>query len=212
MTSLLNTDTSLAYNDYLFESLIVKKRIKCLQPGAVGITRSPSWKVSSADSTQAFRNLFYTPLPLCLHHSELGTLFGKRWLGTRNTCPNQRSFWCWTHSSMEVPVAQLKTRLLTASLRTSRHHTTKQPALMLAYNSVRCTYSSKHSFYYSGLKLTTGTSLTLTSSQILQRLQPYTRRSSGTHLERRGAATARGLSIIVLISVCQVVTFLRAPL
>ncbi|KAG5452778.1 hypothetical protein CSKR_112808 [Clonorchis sinensis] len=44
--------------------------------------------------------------PLCLRHSDLGmensTLFGKRWLGIRNTCPNQRSFWCWTHSSLEV--------------------------------------------------------------------------------------------------------------
>ncbi|KAG5447762.1 hypothetical protein CSKR_106797 [Clonorchis sinensis] len=33
------------------------------QPGAVGITRSPSWKAISTDSTRAFRNLFHTPLP-----------------------------------------------------------------------------------------------------------------------------------------------------
>ncbi|KAG5451742.1 hypothetical protein CSKR_109171 [Clonorchis sinensis] len=33
-----------------------------LQPGAVGITRSLSWKANSTDSTQAFRNLLHTPL------------------------------------------------------------------------------------------------------------------------------------------------------
>ncbi|KAG5454227.1 hypothetical protein CSKR_111778 [Clonorchis sinensis] len=34
-----------------------------LQPGTLGITRSPSWKASSTDSTQAFRNFFHTLLP-----------------------------------------------------------------------------------------------------------------------------------------------------
>ncbi|KAG5446251.1 hypothetical protein CSKR_102978 [Clonorchis sinensis] len=34
-----------------------------LQPGALGITRSPSWKASSTDSTQAFRDFFHTLLP-----------------------------------------------------------------------------------------------------------------------------------------------------
>ncbi|KAG5441728.1 hypothetical protein CSKR_110671 [Clonorchis sinensis] len=43
----------------------------------------------------------------------------------RNECPNQRSFWCRTNSLMEVPVAQPKTRLLTASLRTLRHQSTR---------------------------------------------------------------------------------------
>ncbi|KER23924.1 hypothetical protein T265_14525, partial [Opisthorchis viverrini] len=63
MTSVFNTYASLSYNHDLFESLIVKKRIKCLQPGAVKITRSPSWKASSTDRTQAFRDLLHTPLP-----------------------------------------------------------------------------------------------------------------------------------------------------
>ncbi|KER31802.1 hypothetical protein T265_02033 [Opisthorchis viverrini] len=31
--------------------------------------------------------------------------------------PNQRSFWCWTHSSMKVPFAKLRTRFLIGSLR-----------------------------------------------------------------------------------------------
>ncbi|KAG5444992.1 hypothetical protein CSKR_102599 [Clonorchis sinensis] len=70
MTSVFNTDASLPYNHDLFESLIVKKIIKV-----------KGWP------------------PLCFRHSELGTenstLFGKRWLGMRNTCPDQRSFWCY---------------------------------------------------------------------------------------------------------------------
>ncbi|KER20766.1 hypothetical protein T265_10753 [Opisthorchis viverrini] len=66
MTTVLNTDASLPYNHDLFESLIIKKRMK-------------GWP------------------PLYLRHSELGmvnsTLFGKKWFGICNTCPNQRSFW-----------------------------------------------------------------------------------------------------------------------
>ncbi|KAG5448983.1 hypothetical protein CSKR_100365 [Clonorchis sinensis] len=34
----------------------------CLPPGAVGITRSPSWKLSSTDSNQKFHNLFHALL------------------------------------------------------------------------------------------------------------------------------------------------------
>ncbi|KAG5441630.1 hypothetical protein CSKR_105840 [Clonorchis sinensis] len=80
MTSVFNTDSSLPYNHDLCEGLIVKKRIKkvttgtpltwvgshilqCLKPGAVGITRSPSWKASSTDSTKAFRDFLHTRLP-----------------------------------------------------------------------------------------------------------------------------------------------------
>ncbi|KAG5449220.1 hypothetical protein CSKR_107090 [Clonorchis sinensis] len=76
MTSVFNTDALLLYSHDLFESLIVKERIKklttrspltsvgshilqCLQPGAVGITRSPSWKASSTDSTQTFPDFFH---------------------------------------------------------------------------------------------------------------------------------------------------------
>ncbi|KAG5441339.1 hypothetical protein CSKR_103227 [Clonorchis sinensis] len=84
--------------------------------------------------------IFFIPLcqvegwpSLCSRHSELGTenstLFGKRWIGMRNTCPNKRSFWCWTHSSMEVPLAQPKTRFLTASLRIRRHQPTRAMVL-----------------------------------------------------------------------------------
>ncbi|KAG5446150.1 hypothetical protein CSKR_106116 [Clonorchis sinensis] len=80
MTSVFNTDASLPHNHDLFESLIVKKRIKklktrslltsvdshilqCLQPGAVRITRSPSWKAASIDTTQTFRDFCYTFCP-----------------------------------------------------------------------------------------------------------------------------------------------------
>ncbi|KER33594.1 hypothetical protein T265_00491 [Opisthorchis viverrini] len=63
MTSVFNTDASMPYSRDSFESLIVKKRVKCLQPGTVRIRRSPSWKASSTDSTQAFRDLLHTPLP-----------------------------------------------------------------------------------------------------------------------------------------------------
>ncbi|KAG5445008.1 hypothetical protein CSKR_105021 [Clonorchis sinensis] len=171
MTSGFKTDASLPYNHDLFESLIVKKRIKVdweklttrsplaligshilqlLQPGAVRITRSPSWRASSTDSTQTFRDLLHNPLqvkgwpPLCFRHSELGmensNLFGKRWLGIRNACPNQRSFWCWTPSSVEFPVAQPKTRFLIASLRIRRHQPTRaivlrQPSLTISSDS-----------------------------------------------------------------------------
>ncbi|KER26413.1 LOW QUALITY PROTEIN: hypothetical protein T265_13999 [Opisthorchis viverrini] len=62
-SSVFNTDASLPYNHDLIESLVVKKRIKCLQPGTIRIARSPSWKASSTDSTQAFRDLLHTPLP-----------------------------------------------------------------------------------------------------------------------------------------------------
>ncbi|KAG5442879.1 hypothetical protein CSKR_105174 [Clonorchis sinensis] len=48
---------------------------------------------------------------------EKSTLFGKRWFGIRNTWPKQHSFCYWTHSSIKVPVAQNKTRLLIASVR-----------------------------------------------------------------------------------------------
>ncbi|KAG5453153.1 hypothetical protein CSKR_106980 [Clonorchis sinensis] len=52
--------------------------------------------------------------PLTSRHSEFGTrnstLFGKQWFGMRNPWSNQRSFWCWMHSSMQVLVAQPKTR------------------------------------------------------------------------------------------------------
>ncbi|KER27964.1 LOW QUALITY PROTEIN: hypothetical protein T265_13682 [Opisthorchis viverrini] len=75
MTSVLNTNASLPYSHDLFESLIVKKRIKTFTQAIwietdnknatdiVRITRSPSWKASSTDSTQAFRDLPHTPLP-----------------------------------------------------------------------------------------------------------------------------------------------------
>ncbi|KER22840.1 hypothetical protein T265_09147 [Opisthorchis viverrini] len=63
MTSVFNADASPPYNHDLFESLIVKKTITCLQPGTVRITRSPPWKASSTDSTQAFRDLLHNPLP-----------------------------------------------------------------------------------------------------------------------------------------------------
>ncbi|KER33305.1 hypothetical protein T265_00804 [Opisthorchis viverrini] len=63
MTSVFNTDASLPYKHDLFESLIVKKRVKCPQPGTVGFTRSPSWKASSTDSTQVFCDLLHTPQP-----------------------------------------------------------------------------------------------------------------------------------------------------
>ncbi|KAG5449112.1 hypothetical protein CSKR_100233 [Clonorchis sinensis] len=80
MTSVFNTNVSLLHNHDLFESLIVKKRIK-VNGEAKG------WP------------------PLCLRHPELGlensTLFGKRWLCVRNTCPNKRSFSCWTRCTTE---------------------------------------------------------------------------------------------------------------
>ncbi|KAG5454967.1 hypothetical protein CSKR_105904 [Clonorchis sinensis] len=80
MTLVFNTDASLPYNHDLFESLIVKKRIKKLttrspltsvsshimqrlQPCAARITRSPSWKASRTDSTQTFRDFSHTLLP-----------------------------------------------------------------------------------------------------------------------------------------------------
>ncbi|KER28727.1 hypothetical protein T265_13525, partial [Opisthorchis viverrini] len=37
--------------------------LSCPQPGTARITRSPSWKASSTDSTQAFRDLLHTPVP-----------------------------------------------------------------------------------------------------------------------------------------------------
>ncbi|GAA55607.1 hypothetical protein CLF_108450, partial [Clonorchis sinensis] len=61
---------------------------------------------------------------LCFRHSELGTkttLFGKRCFGMRSTRPNQCSFWCWTHPSMDVPVAHPNTRFLIALLWIHRH-------------------------------------------------------------------------------------------
>ncbi|KER28464.1 hypothetical protein T265_04693 [Opisthorchis viverrini] len=78
--------------------------------------------------------------PLCFHHSEWGmensALFGKRSFGIRKTCPNQRSFWCWTHSSMEVPVTQPKTRFLTASLMIHRHHSTRDMILRQRFHQI----------------------------------------------------------------------------
>ncbi|KAG5445660.1 hypothetical protein CSKR_104805 [Clonorchis sinensis] len=38
------------------------RNLQRLQPGAVRITRSPSWKTSSTDSTQAFHDFFHTLL------------------------------------------------------------------------------------------------------------------------------------------------------
>ncbi|KER22527.1 hypothetical protein T265_09419 [Opisthorchis viverrini] len=127
-TSVFNTDASLPYNHDLFESLIVKKRVKYSKahagphPGSrVAPTAPKRFVISFILLCQA-----KGWLPLCLRHSELGmkniTLFGKRCFGIRNTCPNQRSFWCWTHSSMEVAVAQPKTRSPTASLRICLHY------------------------------------------------------------------------------------------
>ncbi|KER26350.1 hypothetical protein T265_06395 [Opisthorchis viverrini] len=84
--------------------------------------------------------------PLCLRHSELGmensTLFGKQWFGIRNTCPNQRSFWYWTHSSTELLVEQPKTRFLATSLRQSwvkrAHQSGCSPILILkSVNDIR---------------------------------------------------------------------------
>ncbi|KAG5441435.1 hypothetical protein CSKR_107658 [Clonorchis sinensis] len=123
MTSVFNTDASLPHIHDFFESLSVKKRIKRVAP------TTPKRFVIS-----------FIPLcqvkgwpPRCSRHSELGTenstLFGKRWLGMCNTCPNQRSFWCWTHSPMKVPVAQPKTRFLIALLRLRRHQPTQAMVL-----------------------------------------------------------------------------------
>ncbi|KAG5451601.1 hypothetical protein CSKR_110881 [Clonorchis sinensis] len=95
MTSVFNTGASLPYNSDLFESLILKKRTKklttrtpltsisshilqCLQPATLGITKSPSWKVSKTDSIQTFRNPFHTPQPT----QTLGTcLLLSLWIG-----------------------------------------------------------------------------------------------------------------------------------
>ncbi|KAG5447960.1 hypothetical protein CSKR_100924 [Clonorchis sinensis] len=69
---------------------------------------------------------------LCFRRSELSTecsaLSGKPWLGIHNAWPNQHSFWCWTHSTMESLVAQSKTRFLKASLRIGRHQTIRANA------------------------------------------------------------------------------------
>ncbi|KER24478.1 LOW QUALITY PROTEIN: hypothetical protein T265_14410 [Opisthorchis viverrini] len=60
---------------------------------------------------------------------KIALFLGKRWLGVRNTCPNQRSFWCWTHSSVEVLIAQPETHFLIASLRIHRHQSKRAMVL-----------------------------------------------------------------------------------
>ncbi|KAG5451741.1 hypothetical protein CSKR_109170 [Clonorchis sinensis] len=133
ITSVFNNDASLLYNQDLFESLITL--IQTIWIETDNVTDNGWQPYLEAPPTRLFVITFIILCkvkgwpPLCFRQSELGTenstLFGKRWLGMRNTCPNQRSFWCWTHSSMEVTVAQPKARFLIASLRILRHEPTR---------------------------------------------------------------------------------------
>ncbi|KAG5452447.1 hypothetical protein CSKR_112877, partial [Clonorchis sinensis] len=100
MTSVFNNDASLPNNHDLFESLI---RCLHLQTLIQAIWIETDNKIATDIGWQPY--LAAPPTrrsedhavkgwpPLRLRHSELGTensiLFGKRWLGIRNTCPNR---------------------------------------------------------------------------------------------------------------------------
>ncbi|KAG5444970.1 hypothetical protein CSKR_102576 [Clonorchis sinensis] len=52
---------------------------------------------------------------------------------TCDSWPNLHSFWCWTQSLIEVPVAQPKTRFLITSLRISRHQPTRSETTIVEH-------------------------------------------------------------------------------
>ncbi|KER34201.1 hypothetical protein T265_00064 [Opisthorchis viverrini] len=95
----------------------------------------PTKRTISTDSTQAFCNpsarsrVGHLSAPATLNCARKTALPGKQWLDICNTCPNQRSFWCRTHPSTEVPVAQPKTRFRIASLWFNRCQPTRAMVL-----------------------------------------------------------------------------------